>query len=131
MPIEDEHFDVLQNIESTILSIYREHPELTDYDVDKAYTALIQTYRAEASAKPAVKPSGDLANQVYDQAAAMCNWRLGRSSMKDKKGKPMPNPEALTVETILLCLKRLRKSVDMWTKQNGRQGYLDYISQFF
>jgi hypothetical protein len=25
------------------------------------------------------------------------------------------------------CLKRIRKSVDLWNKQGGRQGYLYFI----
>ena len=69
-----------------VVSIYREHPEMTDYDVDKAYATLIQTYRGETANKPAVKLNGELAIQVYDQIAGICNWRLGRSPMLDKKG---------------------------------------------
>lgn len=48
MSVEEEHLDVLQNIEAAIVSVYRDHPEMTDYDVDKAFSALIQTYRSEA-----------------------------------------------------------------------------------
>jgi hypothetical protein len=95
MRIEDEYLDVLQNIEAVIMTLYREHPEMTDNDVDKAYAALIQTYRGEASNKPAVKPNGDLAVQVYNQIAAICNWRLGRSPMLDQKSKPLSIYEPL------------------------------------
>jgi hypothetical protein len=35
-----------------------------------------------------------------------------------------------TVDEIILCLKRLRKSVKLWTTDYGRQGYLNYIAQF-
>lgn len=31
---------------------------------------------------------------------------------------------------IVACLKRLRKSVQFWTKSGGRQGYLNYIVEF-
>lgn len=130
MNVEGEYLDVLQNIEAVIVTAYRSHPEMTDYDVDKALAALIQTYRNEVAGKPLIKPSGNLSILVYEQMAAICNWRLGRSSMLDKKSKPLPAPEPLTTETITLCLKRLRKSVETWTKQGGRQGYLTYISQF-
>jgi len=130
MSIEDEHLDVLQNIEAVIVTAYQGHPEMTDYDVDKALVALIQTYRNEATGKPAVKPSGNVSIMVYEQTAAICNWRLGRSSMLDKNGQPLPMPETLPAETIIRCLKQLRKSVETWTKQGGRLGYLTYISQF-
>ena len=35
-----------------------------------------------------------------------------------------------TTEEILVCLKRLLKSSQTWTKRAGRQGYLQYIEQF-
>lgn len=125
-----EHLDVLQNMEMIIVSVYREHPEMTDYDVNKTIAALIQTYRYETAEKAAMKPNGSLSILVYDQIAALCNWRLGRSPVVDKKGNPIPAPEPLDSETIVFCLKQLRKSLETWTKAGGRQGYLDYISQF-
>ncbi len=131
MRIEEEHLDVLQNIETVIVIIYRKHPEMTDYDVDKVYAVLISNYRNGITDKLLIMPAGNLSILVYEQIVTICNWRLGRSSILDKKGKPLFMPELLTTETIILCLKRLRKSVETWSKQGGRQGYLTYISQFF
>jgi hypothetical protein len=37
---------------------------------------------------------------------------------------------ALDVATMILCLKRLVKSVQKWNKQGGRQGYLDFMSPY-
>ena len=129
MSIEEDHLDLLQNIEAVVAAIYRKYPETTDYDVEKAYSALIQTYRGEAAGKPAGKPSGNLALMIYEQVAAMINWRLGREQ-PDHSGNPLPPVEPVQKETVDLCLKRLRKSIQTWTKQGGRQGYLTYISQF-
>jgi hypothetical protein len=28
------------------------------------------------------------------------------------------------------CLRKLHKSVEFWTKQGGRQGYLQFIEKF-
>ena len=36
MSIEEEHLDVLQNIEFAIISLYRLEPSLLDYDVQNA-----------------------------------------------------------------------------------------------
>jgi hypothetical protein len=130
MSIEEEHLDILQNIEAVIVQVYREHPDLTDYDVDKAMTALIQSYRNEFTGKPAVKPNGNLAILVYQQIESIANWRLGRAQTLAENGKPLPLPETSSTEVIILCLKRLRKSLETWTKQGGRQGYLTYISNF-
>ncbi len=44
---EEDYLDVLQNIEAAIVSVYRQHPALLDYEVDKALEALIRAYQAE------------------------------------------------------------------------------------
>ncbi len=36
----------------------------------------------------------------------------------------------IDLDTILLCLKKLRKSVQKWTKRLGRQGYLQFMEQY-
>jgi O6-methylguanine-DNA--protein-cysteine methyltransferase len=38
---EEKYLDVLQNIEFGIVSVYREHPEMLDWDAFKAVEALI------------------------------------------------------------------------------------------
>jgi len=55
----------------------------------------------------------------------MCEWRSGRA--------PGPVPGELTpipLEDLVACLRKLRKSVDFWTKQGGRQAYMQYIEQY-
>jgi hypothetical protein len=37
--------------------------------------------------------------------------------------------EPITVDEIQACLKRLRKSIETWSKHGGTQGYLNYIRQ--
>jgi hypothetical protein len=46
----------------------------------------------------------------------------------DREGKYEIKP--ITVNELLDCLKRIKKSVQFWTKEGGRQGYLEYISNF-
>jgi len=126
MRIEEEYMDVLQNIEAVVAAVYRQHPQLSDSDVDKAYAALVQTYRNEAVGRAKVEPRGELALAVYRSAASLCEWRLGREAAF---GSGALASEPVTVDVILQCLKRLRRSVEKWSG-NGSRGYLDYISQF-
>ena len=130
--LEDENLDVLQNIEFAIISVYRQDPELADYDVDKVLNALIRAYQAQQQNRVFAKPSlSPLAEQVYKGVMQMCEWRLGRETMskKDRRTK-LPAPELISVEVVIACLKRIRKSVEIWNKQGGRRGYLQYIDQF-
>jgi lysyl-tRNA synthetase class II len=130
MRIEEEHEDVLQNIEFAVARLYQSNPDMTDYAVLRTYEALVQTYSAEVTGRPA-KPyaaEGIEAKLLHD-VKQMCEWRLGRIEMPsaeldDQKLDPTDVP------TLVLCLKRLVKSVKMWTKHRGRQGYLNFMSQF-
>lgn len=132
MKVEDEYTDVLQNIEFGIVRIYREHPGLSDGDVMRTLEALIDSYVAEKIGRePRKRPYSDLERILYDSVRAMCEWRLGRSSLGDAApdGNAL-SPERKTVDEILLCLKRILKSVNKWNKRGGSQGYLQFVSQF-
>ncbi|MEW5827540.1 MAG: hypothetical protein AB1846_01520 [Chloroflexota bacterium] len=138
---EERYLDVLQNIESGIVSVYRNHPEMTDYEAQKAVEALIREYQAETTNRPvpavAMNP---LAQETYHSVKAMCEWRLGRVQIaKEEKKSFFKRPakksveipiEPKTVEEIVLCLKRVRKSIELWNRRSGRQGYLDFVSGF-
>lgn len=61
----------------------------------------------------------------------MCEWRLGRESLMPEEGAPLDGePASVSLEVILACLKRIRKSVQRWNKEGGRQGYLTFIGRF-
>lgn len=132
MQIEDQFLDVLQNIESAIVSVYHAHPELADWDVEAALESLTQAYHAEARHKSA-EPRQLTENQaeVVRAVQTMCEWRLGRAPLQDERDQLVEMPSApLTLVEMITCLKRLRKSVQFWTKSGGRQGYLNYIVNF-
>ena len=41
-----------------------------------------------------------------------------------------PRPEPVSLDVIVACLKRIRKSIQRWNKEGGRQGYLIFIQRF-
>ena len=128
--VEDQYLDVLQNIEYAILSVYRENPDLLDYDVDKVLNLLWTEYRHEKQDKTTPAPQlGANAQRVYARVKSMCEWRLGRQKLaREKDDQPVEmDLKPLTLDEIMACLKRIRKSVELWTKQGGRQGYLYFI----
>jgi len=130
LPVEEEHNDILMSIESAIVAIYRSHPELADYQVDSALEALIKTYHGEATGKKPASPSSPLSAAIYVSVYSTCNFRLGREALYRDEQPIVLDIEPVSVDVILLCLKRIRKSVRLWTKEGGRQGYLNYVSQF-
>ena len=130
--IEDRYFDVLQNIETAIVAVYDDQPDLLDVEVLDAIDALIRTYAWEKDGRgtPTLRLS-DRAQRVFDASRRMCEWRLGRQSLNPGTvERDDAKPDDLTVSDVVLCLQRIRSSVRLWNKQGGRQGYLDYVRQF-
>jgi hypothetical protein len=128
--IEEEHQDVLQNIEFAVSALYRRNPEMTDYAVLRIYEALVRLYAAEVTGRRVqpVDVSGVEADLLRD-VRAVCEWRLGRQQMPVAPDEA-PECEPIDVPTLVLCLKRLVKSVQKWNKHGGRQGYLTFMTQF-
>ena len=132
MKVEAQYFDVLQNIETAIVSVYEIDARLLDVDVLDALDVLIRNYALEeqGAGTRTSRLSGP-AQRVHDVARRICEWRLGRQRLNTA------NPPAgrrgsgeLSLAELVLCLKRIRKSVRLWNEQGGRQGYLDYVRQF-
>ncbi len=130
--VEDEHIDVLQNIELVIVTTYRYYPDMTDYDVMHMLEALIDGYKGEKIGRPPRDfRLSELEQELLEAVRSMCEWRLGRAPFPGEA--PDSDDEELepkTVDEIILCLKRILSSVKRWNKYGGRQGYLDFVSDF-
>ncbi|MBD1211133.1 MAG: hypothetical protein H9535_22085 [Ignavibacteria bacterium] len=131
-PVEEEYQDVLQNLESAVLAVSRQHSGMPDYFISDAYEALITNYAAETNERipPKLRING-LALEVFHGIKNVCEWRLGRSTFEAAEkqgGTTVETP--ISLEILVKCLKRLHKSQKYWTQEGGRQGYQNYISQF-
>jgi hypothetical protein len=129
MKVEDEFFDVLQNLEWTIVNEFRQDPTVLDLDARDAAHALVRHYEAESESRsaPGARLS-DRARRIFDAVRPICEWRLGRAPAPHKS--PSELDKTLTAAELVLCLKRIRKSIDYWTKEGGRQGYLNFVSEY-
>jgi hypothetical protein len=128
MKITDDKLDILQNLEFSVVEVWRAHPEMSDYTALRAYEAAFQIYRAELrghTPRPPVLTGLDA--EAFEAVKAMCGFRLGR--------KPCPGagPELIppiSLELLVDCLRELGRSVERHTKMEGRQGYLTFIDQY-
>ena len=132
MAVEEEYVDVLQNIEFAIVSTSYDHPEMVDGHVIWALEAVINSYRAEQAGRtPEEFPASVVEADLYRAIRNMCEWRLGRLTPREEEAAELgPAPEPITVEEILLCLKRILKSVNGWNRTGGQRGYLTFIVQY-
>jgi len=129
---EEQYQDVLQSIEFALVQVYRDHDEMTDWEAEQAINGLIRTYTAEerGRSEPNLRLQ-PLAEEAYERVMVMCEWRLGRTQLLDDAGKEVNLPvESITVSEILDCLKRIRRSIQMWRKEGGRRGYFDFVGGF-
>jgi hypothetical protein len=130
---EEQYQDVLQNIEFAIVHVYRQQPTLVDFDVESALDALIRQYQAEGQHRVRGLPHfTPLAKEVYERVRSMCEWRLGRETPSSQSDALFQNvtPSPISLDEIIACLRRIRKSVQRWNKQGGRQGYVQFINEF-
>ena len=132
MKVEDQYIDVLQNIELGIVITYKNNPGMSDPEVIRMLEALIDKYTAEKIGRPLRHFSlSEVEQTLLENVRRICEWRLGRGTMTDspEKAREMePNP--ITIDEIVLCLKRVLKSVKRWNEDGGRRGYLDFIIQY-
>ncbi len=125
MTFEEEYQDILQNIESEIASVYREHPDIQDSSVMRMLEAVIDNYVAQQRQRPPKRISlSEEEDEMFARVKWICDWRLGKQETEELPGKPK------TTEEILLCLKRIQKSAKKWNKHGGIRGYLDFVTQF-
>lgn len=131
--IEDEYPGVLQKLEYMISAVYDKFPSLTDYEVIHLLENLISRYKYEASGREvtAKVPTKQIDAELYGVVAPLCENYLGRGKPVFQVGDETTiKVEQLTVDELLLCLKRLLKSAKRWNKTGGRKGYLNFIAQF-
>jgi hypothetical protein len=130
--VEEEFEDVLQNLELALVQVYRVHDEMTDWQAETAVASLIRTYTAEERGrKPPNLRLKPLEQEAYDNVQAMCELRLGRSQLRDDSGEELGLlGEPIAVSDLVLCLKRIRKSIQLWRKEGGRRGYFEFVGHF-
>ena len=124
----DDKLSVLQNLEFSIVEIWRAHPEISDYTALRAYEAAFQTYRSELLGHTPKPPSlSGLDVAAFEAVKAMCEFRLARRPC------PVPGPGSvppISLQLLVDCLRELVRSVERHTKMDGRKGYLTFIDQF-
>jgi hypothetical protein len=124
--------DILQNIEFAIVNVQKRQPALVDFDVDAALAALTAYYQAQTAGRE-VRPVrlNERSQQVYDEMKIMCEWRMGNElPVAPHSRKRVPQPPPVPTDIIIACLKRIRKSVQRWNREGGRQGYLTFVERF-
>ena len=130
---EDEYMPVLMGIETAITPTYHDHDEMSDWEAENAINGLIRTYTAEMRRRNSPDLNLDeLETEVYERVQAICDFYLGREELESEDGETiqLDGDETYSVSEIVKCLKRIRKSIQLWRKQGGHRGYFNFVSEY-
>lgn len=119
---------VLKDLETAVIAFWRAHRDLGDHAVARVYETALDRYDAERRGRrprPHRLAGDDL--ELFERILAVCEYRLGRAPKPEQASADVP---AQPPEMIAGCLRELGKSVATRTRAGGRQGYLEYVSQF-
>jgi hypothetical protein len=126
--VVEKNYDLLQNIEFSIIQVYREDPSLLDIDAKDAIDALVRHYHLLEEQKIPSEPRlAERPLRVFQSVQTVCEWRLGRTALGDETTPP---DDAVSLSELVASLRQIQKSIPLWTKQGGRKGYLDFVSHY-
>ena|SRR5580698_729922 len=131
MRVEEEHRDLLQNLEFAVVTEFRKDGAILDLNVLDAVNALVRHYEAELEGRmPPTPRLSDLSRKIFVSAGRICEWRLGRAPGPIPEITDEVGSQTKTTEEIVACLKRIHKSIGRWTKEGGKRGYLELVGRF-
>jgi len=125
MKLEEEYLFVLMDMELAILQTCRVNIELCDHDVLRVVESAISVYRSreeEPDSSAYVQKLPIQNRQMFIDLIAACEKHL----VSTEEGNTLKSSSR---EEILACLKRIQKSIKLWSKNYGRNGYLGFISR--
>ena len=130
MTLKDEDLPALRALESTLLRIWSDRPEMNDYTAGRAYDAAHQLYRARLRGREPRPPAlNGLDLDVFNAVREVCE-KLLASGADPVKGMPNGNTNPVNVEKLVEYLRELVNSVERHTKIGGRCGYLHFVRSF-
>ena len=61
----------------------------------------------------------------------MCEWRLGRVKPTGLQARLLGmGVKPISLEDMVACLKRIRRSIERWNKEGGRRGYYEFVKEY-
>ena len=117
-------------LEMLINSYAGNDESVIDLHVLEALEATRRWFAAEAQGRTFQPRLGDeRVRELFTGLRGASELLLGRASdlIEDQRTE---TSEPISIDTLILCLKQLEKSLKLWSEQGGRKGYLLYIREF-
>lgn len=111
---------------------------MDDNDIMGGLDAAIRNFRDLVRGRKPREPNLDaVAGEVFMRIRGICLIRMrpvttiGQEGERETSDDVVPESQLVPVETISMCLKKIRKSVDNWHGVGGRRGYLEFVRPYF
>lgn len=123
---EDKYLDVLQNIEWGLLQLVPDRPELCDHDMLRIIEQAVSYYKILERGHQVTSQGAldGIHKRIFENILSLCDWRVGRTVPPNEMLACSP----ITLKELVLCLKRIEKSIKFWTRIGGRKGYITFAA---
>jgi hypothetical protein len=130
MAVTGDNAPSLFLLETLIDSYASTDESVIDLHVLEAIEATRRLFAAEAQGRTFQPRLGDeRVRQLFAGLRGAGEVLLGRESTDIHDHTTEPS-DPISIDSLVLCLKQLERSVKLWSEQGGRKGYLLYIRQF-
>jgi len=132
MDVTEEHPDVLQNIEFSVLSFAKKNNFLRDEHCLSAYEFLKKKYIGDMRGwkKDNLTIKDPIVSDLVTAILPFSERRLSQGTVSESSENVL-NMGTIEIETMVKCFERLALSVKRWSagKKNSRK-YLEFTSKF-
>jgi hypothetical protein len=126
---------LLHSIETVTVQLYKEFPNIIDKEVEMVFEKLGNYYKAVKLNKKPAEPTSN-----KERTFALIEEILNILDLREEAGadSAVLEDKNLCKDYNIGCLediymkafKTLTKSARFWRKKNGKQGYLNYVTEF-
>lgn len=131
---EGEYFQVMFPMESNLLKIKYKNPKINSYRVQEAITLVLHTVESYLTGEEKeLKAFENEDNLMLKEALLFAfdpksNEEI-REILSTEGGFDLDDKDFLEgyYKNPVICLLRIRESVDLWTKEMGNDGYFQFV----
>ena len=113
MKVEEKYINELMQIESSIYEFFKINQQVSDSQIERVISELILLNKSK--------------KKGYSREINLIGLDLDLLNSINSKIDSLEINE----EELIICLKRIKRSIEKWNKQMGRQGYIHFISSVF
>lgn len=134
---EEYHAMMLMSLESNVLKVHRKYPSSNSRRLREAIALVLFDVKERCTGQSIDTDSfRDDDNQRLEKALLMAFDPFTNEEIKEfitsQTTIDISNPDqlhSLYIEPVS-CLLRIKESIDIWIKENGMDGYFNFIEQF-